>query len=136
MARSEEQSDRHAGGQANDHRRHALANDQPKQLRALRAERHPNADFVPAAGHRVRDNAVDAEAGHQKRGSGKDAHKGQLESARGYGADRRPPPCCGWRWIGSCASSLRSAARRAAAAVCGSAVVRTTKETPSGGRCQ
>ena len=52
-------------------------------MRALRAERHPDADFVPAAGHRVRDNAVNAKAGHQQRGSGKGRHEGQLESALG-----------------------------------------------------
>jgi len=39
-----------------------LANDQAKQSRALGAERHPGADFISAASHRVRDNGVNGKA--------------------------------------------------------------------------
>src|SRR5882762_6357970 len=73
-APAEEESERHTGSQAKDDRRHTLANDEPKQLGALRTERHPNSDFISAASHRVRDNAVNTKASHQERGSGKDDH--------------------------------------------------------------
>jgi len=39
-----------------------LAADEAKQSRALGAERHPDADFISAAGHRVRDSTVNAKA--------------------------------------------------------------------------
>ena len=49
------------------HRRHALRDDQPEQLRSLGAERHADADLVAPARHRVRDHAVDAKARHEQR---------------------------------------------------------------------
>jgi hypothetical protein len=39
-----------------------LANDLSKQSKALGAERHPDADFISATGHRVRDSTVNAKA--------------------------------------------------------------------------
>ncbi len=71
---AEKESDSDAGGQAKNDRRHPLANDQPKQSGGLRTERHADAHFVSAAGHRIRNNTVNTKGGYQERGTGKGDH--------------------------------------------------------------
>jgi hypothetical protein len=70
---ADEKGGSHTRRQADDDRRHALADDQLEHTRALRAERHPDPDLIPAPGDRVRDNAVNAQAGNEQADAAKAA---------------------------------------------------------------